>query len=313
MKQTCKIIPEILISFILMSLFTSCTLKKETVSSDNIVVMTSFYPMYIIAENVIGDTEGVDLKNMAPPQTGCLHDYQLTAGDMKNLDKADIFIINGGGMESFIDHALSLYPNLNIVDVSYGVTELSEEHIDEHLSEYNTNNHEHEHEINSHFWIFPDNAAVQAQNICSALSKISPENSDKFRVNTDKFIASISSIPKFDATDIKACVFNEAFEYFQLSYDMEIPICVEMDENETPSAKELADIITYVKNENIKLLIAADDAGVSLAETIERETDAVAIKLDPVLTGNYTADSYVSAMTANTKKLNEAVNGVDLK
>lgn len=311
MRKTYQFIPKVLISFILIFLLTSCTLKKESVSSDSIVVLTSFYPMYIIAENVIGDAEGVDLENMAPPQTGCLHDYQLTAGDMKKLDKADIFIINGGGMESFIDHALSLYPNLDIVDTSSGVTKLSEEHVNEHLTGYINNSHGHQHEINSHFWILPANAAVQAQNICSSLSAISPENADLFKTNTDLFIASLASIPQFDAAAAKACVFNEAFEYFQLSYGMEIPVCVEMDENEIPSARELADIITYIKNEDVKLLIAANDAGAALAETIERETNAVVVKLDPVLTGNYTADSYVKAMTDNIGELNKAINGDD--
>ena len=44
----------------------------------NLTVVTSFYPMYIAAMNVIGDTPGVTLENLSEPQTGCLHDYQLS-------------------------------------------------------------------------------------------------------------------------------------------------------------------------------------------------------------------------------------------
>lgn len=38
---------------------------------------------------------------MTKPQTGCLHDYQMTPADMKKLENADVFIANGAGMESF--------------------------------------------------------------------------------------------------------------------------------------------------------------------------------------------------------------------
>ncbi len=80
-----------------------------------------------------------------------------------------------------------------------------------------------------------------------------------------------------------------------------------MDENQTPSAKELAEIITNVKSENIRLLIAADDASKVLADTIAAETDAEVIILDPVLTGDYSQDRYIEAMEKNTSILKGSV------
>ena len=102
-------------------------------------------------------------------------------------------------------------------------------------------------------------------------------------------------------------MFNEAFDYLELSYGMDIVLCVEMDENETPSAKELAEIISTVNENHIDLLIAADDASKLLAETIERETAAKVIVLDPVLTGDYSPESYVNAMNENARILKGSV------
>ena len=305
MKQLKHILSIIILSALSVSMLSACSASKpdESTQDNNLTVMTSFYPMYVIAENVIGDADGISLENMAPPQTGCLHDYQLSTTDMKKLDKADIFIINGGGMESFLDNALALYPDLSIIDTSIGTIE-----IDEH-DEGNLDEHEHDHEENSHFWIYPENAAIQAQNICNALCEAMPENSEAFKNNTKAFIDSLSSIPSFDGSGIKACVFNEAFEYFELSYNMDIPYCVELDENQSPSAKELAEIINSVNEDNIQLLITADDAGELIADTIARETNAKVIRLDPVLTGDYSADSYVKAMINNTNILENAING----
>ena len=46
-----------------------------------------------------------------------------------------------------------------------------------------------------------------------------------------------------------------------------------------------------------------------IADTIARETNAKVIRLDPVLTGDYSADSYVKAMINNTNILENAING----
>ena len=106
---------------------------------------------------------------------------------------------------------------------------------------------------------------------------------------------------------IKACVFNEAFDYLEMSYGIHIELCVEMDENETPSAKELAEIITTVNEEKINLLIAADDASKAIADTIARETDAKVLVLDPVLTGDFEPSAYVEALNSNARILKGSV------
>ena len=115
-------------------------------------MVTSFYPMYVAAENVIGDVEGVTLENLSEPQTGCLHDYQLTAADMKLLSKADVFIVNGGGIESFLSDVAESYPNLKIIQACDGIDLLEsaegteESRSDDSNSEADVDSEEHLHE-----------------------------------------------------------------------------------------------------------------------------------------------------------------------
>ena len=261
-------------------------------------VTASFYPVYIIAENVVGEVPGINLRSMAQPQTGCLHDYQLTTADMRSLEDTDLFIVNGGGMESFLDNALELFPELDVIDTSAGVTSL-EGHDHGHTG--------HDHGENSHYWMYPENAVVQAENICGALSEICPEYADEFRQNTDAFKESVSGIETFDGKGISVCVFNEAFEYLHLSYGFDVAAVVEMDENETPSAKELAEIITEINEGGIDLLIAADDASKTVADTIARETGAGVVVLDPVLTGDPVPERYTEALNKNARILKGSV------
>ena len=77
--------------------------SREDKKEDSIKVVTSFYPMYLLASNVVKDIDNVELINMTDSATGCLHDYSLTTDNIKLLEDCDIFIINGAGMESFLD------------------------------------------------------------------------------------------------------------------------------------------------------------------------------------------------------------------
>ena len=126
--------------------------KKEQAKDGDLLVVTSFYPMYVAAENVIGDVEGVTLENLSEPQTGCLHDYQLTAADMKLLSKADVFIVNGGGIESFLSDVADSYPTLKIMQACDGIDLLEsaegteESRSDDSNSEADVDSEEHLHE-----------------------------------------------------------------------------------------------------------------------------------------------------------------------
>lgn len=112
--------------------------NKGTLSSeDTLVIMTSCNPIYIATCNVVGDIEGVVVENLSQPTTGCLHDYTLTTQDMKNLSKADALIINGGGMEGYLDNVMTAYPNLTIIDASADIAYIEDEEAD-----YDEHDHE---------------------------------------------------------------------------------------------------------------------------------------------------------------------------
>ena len=91
----------IIVSLLVLVCFavTGCS-KPQPAARKNITIVTSFYPMYIDVINITKDVDGVEVINMTKPQTGCLHDYQLTTEDMKTLEKADVLVANGAGMEN---------------------------------------------------------------------------------------------------------------------------------------------------------------------------------------------------------------------
>ena len=96
MRTTSKVLSLLLL--VLSIAFVGCggadkAAEKKTAEPFRIV--TSFYPMYVATINITDGVDGVEVYNMTKPQTGCLHDYQLMTEDMKTLEKADAFVING--------------------------------------------------------------------------------------------------------------------------------------------------------------------------------------------------------------------------
>ena len=115
---------------------------KNTDEADDMpTVVTSFYPMYIATLNIVDGVEGVRLENLSEPQTGCLHDFQLTPEDMKLLSTADVFVINGGGIESFMSDVAKAYPKLDVVEACEDVALLSEDDAD--------SDHDHDHDADA--------------------------------------------------------------------------------------------------------------------------------------------------------------------
>ncbi len=125
--------------------------KSATAYDDTFVIMTSSNPVYIATSNVVGDIDGVVVENLSQPTTGCLHDYTLTTQDMKNLSKADVLVINGGGMEGYLDNVMTAYPELTIIDASADIAYIEgEEHDHEDVDEVGHNHEEAEESGHNH-------------------------------------------------------------------------------------------------------------------------------------------------------------------
>ena len=287
-------------------LFTACgTDKNKTEETDKLTVVTSFYPVYLLAQEITQGAEGITLENMAQPQTGCLHDYELSISDMKLLETADVFIINGGGMESFLNQALERYPDLTVVDTSEGISLLEEEGHHHHDEEEEAAD---EHEGNSHIWLSPTRAAQQAENIAAALSEVDKadaavfaKNAANFKKETDALLREAAQIALPEDTEVE--VFHEGFAYFAELLGMEIASGIFVDEYQVPSAKELTEAADEAKEHNIRFFLTAADDGRIYAETLAGEAGKTITLLDPLTTA--AEGSYTERMRKNIQAVAE--------
>jgi len=298
-----RLLSVLVIGFILVSGCGQAKNISDQVSSNKpatekkLTVLTSFYPIYISTINVTKNIEKVQVINMTKPQTGCLHDYQLTPEDLKTLEKADVFVINGAGMEAFIDKALKQQPDLKIIEASKGIELLKDDNDEE----------------NPHVWVSISNDILQVRNIAEHLSLIDSANAPKYKSNAEEYIKKLEILKtkmhqNLDGVKNKNIItFHEAFPYFAQEFNLNIAAVIEREPGSEPSPKELEETINTVRDLKITALFAEPQYPAKAAETIARETGAKVYALDPVVTGDLTLDSYINIMELNLKTLEEAI------
>lgn len=300
-----------LIIMLILLVFTGCT--KETVDTSKLNIVTSFYPMYIATANIVDGVEDVELKNLTATTTGCLHDYQLTTANMITLSTADILVVNGGGMENFIDKALETYQNLNVINASKGV--LEEHNNEEHNSEDKSasDEHVHDHGENAHIWVSISLYIKQVENIRDGLIEIDPANQDKYIANAQKYIEELNSLKQrmhesIDKLENKKIItFHEAFAYFAEEFGLDVVAVIEREPGTYPSAGEVASIIDLVKENDVKAIFVEPQYSRSAADTIARETKVAVYQLDPVVTGELDKNAYIEIMNKNLSALETAL------
>ena len=262
-------------------------------------IVTSFYPMYIDVINLTDGVEGVTVTNMTKPQTGCLHDYQLTTEDMKTLEKADAFVVNGAGMESFLDKVIKMQEGMTVIDASRGIDLMEEDG-----------------EANPHVWLSITKNIEQVKNIRDQLKAADPAHADQYEANAETYLAKLEALKTemhatLDDVPHKDIVtFHEAFPYFAEEFGLHILGVIEREPGADPTPAELETTIEQVKELPVKVLFAEPQYSPAAAETIARETGAKLYSLDPVVTGEATPDAkdaYLDAMRKNMETLKEAL------
>ena len=278
-----------------------------TAAADQAHVMVSFYPIYILAMNVF-DGVDVTLDCMTAPETGCLHDYQLLAGDMMKLADADVLIVCGAGMEAYLPDVTRQFPDLPVIDCSQGIDLIPAE-------EHHHGEHEHDEEAeayNAHTWLDAQNAIRIVRTIAENAAAIMPEYAEKLRENADAAIARLQALDDTLKTMLepvrgeKIVTFHEAFPYFARAYGIEIAAVINEEHEDTLSPAQLSAVIDIVKAEGNPPLFTEPQYSDEAAYAIAAETGAKIYALDPLASGEIAPDAYETGMLANAEALLQA-------
>jgi zinc transport system substrate-binding protein len=277
------------------------TESKDARNENELSICATFYPLYIMLLNITDGVADVKVSMLAPANTGCLHDYQLTTRDMTTIENCDILVANGAGMEDFLDKALEL-KNDRMIVASRGYSLVDD---------------------NAHIWVSPAGAIYEVQKIANGLEMLDSAHADLYAKNTDAYVEKLAALSddmharlnQFAGT--KVITFHEAFTYFTDEFHLKPIAVIERDAGTEPSAKELSDLVKIIKDAQAAgekiALFAEPQYPAGAAEVIANETGLTVGELDPAVTGEPDKDSYLSAMKKNTDVLEKMLSTTTAK
>ena len=297
----------------------------EPVDPNKLQVMASFYTMYDFAQKIGG--EHVQVTCMVPSGTEP-HDWEPSTKDITRMEQADVFIYNGAGMEHWVSDVLAGLSNKKLISVeaSQGVSllrsaeeEESHDHEAVHADEDEEDGHDaHEHgEYDPHVWLDPMNAKQEMQNICEAFSEADPEHSADYQANYEKWAKQLDELDKTYQTTLEnlsernIVVAHEAYGYLCRRYNLTQVSIEGMSPDSEPDPGRMADIIDFVRANNVRAIFFEELSGSRTAETVAAETGVKLLTLSP-LEGlsdrqEETGGDYFSVMEENLQQLTEAL------
>jgi len=281
---------------------TFCSRKEDGEKEpDKVLVVTTFYPVYIFTLNLTWGIKEIEVSNMTQQNAGCLHDYRLLTRDMKLLSDADMLVLCGAGMESFLEEILRQLPALRTVDSSVGVRLLYESGgVSSHMQT-----------ANSHIWMSVKNAIIQVDNICAALKSLCPGYTDELEKNRTEYTLRLQNLyeeitafsKEFTGAPIVSV--HNAFGYMAKELSFDAVAQIESESFGEPSARKLGELSKLIKKLGVKALFVHPGYTGSAAEILSEETGIPLLILNPITGGDAQLTSYEDLMRKNVRTIAE--------
>lgn len=295
---------------------TACGQKKESeeTSKDTIKVVTTFYPMYDFAKQVVGEAGEVEL--LIPAGTEA-HDYEPSAKDIAKISNADVFVYNSQELETWVKASLENIDSkkVAVVEASQGI-DLMEGTLHEEESE--DEEHDHSHELDPHVWLDPVLAQKEVTAIRDALVKKYPEKKEIFEKNTDAYLNKLTALDnkyKMAFANAKNKTFvtqHAAFGYLAKQYGLTQKAIAGISADQEPSPARLAELKHYIEDNQVSVIYFETSASSKVANTLATETGVELAVLNPLesLTKQEQeqGENYISVMEENLEALKKSIH-----
>ena len=258
-------------------------LADDSAAGDLTVVATTTQ-VADLTRNVVGDAAGVSLTQLIQPNQSA-HSYDPSVADLTALGAADVLVINGVGLEEWLDDAISAsgFDGVTIdsdtgIEIK-GVAAGDEEHVGE---EGATDAAEDSHEGgNPHIWTDVSNAETMVGTIAAGLTDAQPDLAADVEANAAAYTARLAELDEWIRTNIDAVpaeqrllVSNhDAFGYFTEAYGITYvgSIIPSFDDNAEPSAAAIDELVAAITATGVKAVFSEASISPKAADTIASE------------------------------------------
>lgn len=256
--------------------------------SDALQVQASCYPLYFIAENVVGDLG--EVTNLTQ-SGGEPHDLELSVAQVQAMSAADLVLYLGNDFQSSVEEAVS----------STGVAALDAMSV---VPESEVRSGD------SHMWLNPEYMASLTTEFAEQLTAISPENAAEIQANAEALQAELEQLDADFAAGLAEMqgstmvVTHEAFGYLTDAYQLQQLGIRGVNPEEEPSTAHLLEVADQAAAVGATTLFYDQAEDSSTANTY---ADLLNLQLAAINTLEVQPESgdYLSVMRENLSALQE--------
>ena len=259
------------------------------IQSRRILVLTTIPPLECFARNVAGDLDGkrIFIEQFLSAGQDPHHGFDLSPADRLRLGRADLLIINGLQLETWLQELMDESLKTKIVNTSRDMP----------LKSYGQ---DPDNAPNPHVWLSPLLAQGQVEAIAQALIKADPDFASQYRHNADAYEEKLRQLDEemrkqFESIapgNRKFISYHESFYYFGRDYGLKQVGSFEPRPGVEPSLSSVAQLIETIKREKIATVFVEPQIAPKLLNEIAKDYNLRLVPLDPMETGKADRDYY---------------------
>ena len=247
----------------------------------------------------------IDLHGIIPAGADA-HEFEPTASDLTAIERADVILRNGIGLDDWIEDTLSagdVEPTIVTEGIAVREGEEDGETVDD-----------------PHVWHDPANDKIMVDNITAALDAADPDNKSTYDANgaaykrrldetRDEVQAIINEIP---GENRKLITNHDAFGYFARAFGLELvgAVIPSVSTGSEPSAEDTAALLDTIEREHVKAIFAESSVNPGLATTLANDAGVTIVDDlygDSLGEPGSGADTVDGMLLANAHKIADAL------
>jgi len=245
--------------------------------------------------------EHVKVTTLVGPD-GDPHTFEPSPKDSAALAKADVVVVNGLGLEGWLDRLVTASgSHAPLVVASQGI-------------ETHTLNEDGETVTDPHAWNSAANGVHYAQNILAALVKADPQDAPALNASGQRYIAQLQQLDswakqRFSAipeAKRKVLTSHDAFGYFGRAYGVHFMAPQGISSESEASAAKVAALIQQIKDDGVKTWFLENQLDPRLVKQIASATGAQPggeLYPEALSPKGGVADTYASAFRHNVETI----------
>lgn len=271
-------------------------------------VVATFSILGDLVKNVGGDR--VQVNTLVGPN-GNTHVYTPSPADAKKLADAGVIVVNGLGLEGWLDRLISASGTKAAIIVATARINPKER-----AGKADDDGHGG---TDPHAWQSVANAKTYVENIRDGLVAADPAGKAAYEENTRQYLARLGQLDR----DVRSTISNipadrrlvvtdhRAFGYFEREYGIRFASPQGLSTEAEPSAKGMASIITAIRQSKAPAVFLENVTDPRLMQQIAAETGARiggTLYSDALTDKNGDAPTYIDLVRHNLRQLSSALS-----